>query len=76
MTEKEKMINEMEMVRRLEEIPEMIRKISKIQRTAENSKRFTWGQPWVPWKIWKTDQLTDEIKKEYEGRINNDLTNY
>jgi hypothetical protein len=76
MTENDKLTNEMEMVRRLGEIPQIIRSIPKIQRAEENSQRFVWGAPWIPWKIWKTEQLREQIKKEYEGRINNDLTNY
>ena len=78
MTGKERLINEMEMVRRLIDVPNVVRSITKEQRTRENSERGkrTWGpsSEWVPWHTWKTKQLKDEIKKEYEGRINNDIS--
>lgn len=76
MTGKERLINEMEMVRRLMDIPNVLKSIPKEQRKQDNSNRYRKGssEAWVPWPVWKTKQLKDEIKKEYEGRINNDIS--
>jgi hypothetical protein len=78
MTEKERLINEMEMVRRLIDIPKTIREIPRAQKQFENSERSRkgWGstEPWIPWHVWKTRQLKEQIKKEYEGRRNNDIS--
>jgi len=77
-TGKERLINEMEMVRRLIDIPNVVKSIPKEQRTRENSERGkkTWdsGSEWIPWRVWKTRQLKDEIKNEYKEKINNDIS--
>lgn len=74
---KQRLINEMEMVRKLLDIPKTVRSISKEQRTLENSERYTKTLPnetWIPWAVWKTRQLKDEIKNEYKEKINNDIS--
>lgn len=75
---RQRLINEMEMVRKLLDIPKTVRSISKEQRVRDNSERYSKSfgssEPWVPWRVWKTRQLKDEIKNEYKEKINNDIS--